>query len=570
MATPDKPSQSSSNGSKNSSGDNTVAFIVIAAIVVLAVQYFLTGTNFALDIWEEFTAPELSKAEIAEFEETLDQIDQNAATYASGGFQTEEDVKNAIAAQKSYAKELEAQGVVSSYTADDSSVYFKFENGLSYLYIAAPEGTDALSTDSEATVCSVETTGRTDSLAAISTVTSAFSATSSKWSASTAKTPSNITLAGLKELGGKQQLLIWAGHGGYNRKTGSVLDTGIDTDLNDKSQLIEIKNDRATIVNVAGDPDSHLAITPAFVKRYVRGMSGSVVYLCACSTGEDSQLADAFLDNGATAVFGNTGSISHVYNVAMLQGVLTTFLTPDENGNYPTLSKSLSTAKKTIGDDSAEYLERVGADANFIESQRNVKVKLFGGTEAGDLKVQADSASKGKTQDKPAESSSSSGSTSSSNSSSTGKETESKSSGSTGGSSANSGSSASSSGQTAPMPETTLTNDMIVGLWSPDPNAQEPRYIDFLAKGDLVTYDYYSLIDSAALGRSQPSAPVKFEFCNGVVDMMLNQGRCSCLTRDSSGVYISFYIDEMANDVIYDQETGTAWHRVIPHLIENH
>lgn len=590
MATPDKPSQSSSNGSKNSSGDNTVAFIVIAAIVVLAVQYFLTGTNFALDIWEEFTAPELSKAEIAEFEETLDQIDQNAATYASGGFQTEEDVKNAIAAQKSYAKELEAQGVVSSYTADDNSVYFKFENGLSYLYIAAPEGTDALSTDSEATVCSVETTGRTDSLAAISAVIGAFSATSSKWSASTAKTPSNITLAGLKELGGKQQLLIWAGHGGYNRKTGSVLDTGIDTDLNDKSQLIEIKNDRATIVNVAGDPDSHLAITPGFVKRYVRGMGGSIVYLCACSTGEDSQLADAFLDNGATAVFGNTGSISHAYNVAMLQGVLTAFLTPDENGNYPTLSKSLSTAKKTIGDDSAEYLERVGADANFIESQRNVKVKLFGGTEAGDLKVQADSTNKGKIQDKPAESSSSSGSTSSSSSSNTGKETESKSSGSTGGSSANSGlpateskpsestggssansgSSASSSGQTAPTPETTLTNDMIVGLWSPDQNAQEPRYIDFLAKGDLVTYDYYSLIDSRSLGRPQPSAPVKFEFCSGVVDMMLNQGRCSCRTRDSSGVYISFYIDEMANDVIYDQETGTAWHRVIPHVIENH
>ena len=570
MATPDKPSQISSNGSKNGSGDNTVAFIVIAAIVVLAVQYFLTGTNFALDIWEEFTAPELSNAEIVEFEETLDQIDQNAATYASGGFQTEEDVKNAIAAQKSYAKGLEAQGVVSSYTADDNSVYFKFENGLSYLYIAAPEGNDALSTDSEATVSSVETTGRTDSLTAISTITSAFSATSSKWSASTAKTPSNITLAGLKELGGKQQLLIWAGHGGYNRKTGSVLDTGIDSDLNDKSQLIEIKNDRATIVNVAGDPDSHLAITPAFVKRYVRGMSGSVVYLCACSTGEDSQLADAFLDNGATAVFGNTGSISHVYNVAMLQGVLTTFLTPDENGNYPTLSKSLSTAKKTIGDDSAEYLERVGADANFIESQRNVKVKLFGGTEAGDLKVQADSASKGKTQDKPAESSSSSGSTSSSTSSSTGKETESKSNGSTGGSSANNGSSASSSGQTAPMPETTLTSDTIVDLWSPDPNAQEPRYIDFLAKGDLVTYDYYSLIDSRALGRPQPSGPVKFEFCNGVVDMMLNQGRCSCLTRDSNGVYISFYIDEMANDVIYDQETGTAWHRIIPHVIENH
>lgn len=365
-----------------------------------------------------------------------------------------------------------------------------------------------------------------------------------------------------------------------------MLDTGIDSDLSDKSQLIEIKNDRATIVNAAGDPDSHLAITPAFVKRYVRGMSGSVVYLCACSTGEDSQLADAFLDNGATAVFGNTGSISHVYNVAMLQSVLTTFLTPDENGDYPTLSKSLSTAKKTIRNDSAEYLEHVDADANFIESQRNVKVKLFGGTEAGDLKVQAGSTGKGKT----TTGDTNAGSTSGSNSSSTGKETESKSSGSTGGSSANSGlpateskpsestggssansgSSASGSGQTAPMPETTLTNDMIVGLWSPDPNAQEPRYIDFLAKGDLVTYDYYSLIDSRALGMSQPSGPVKFEFCNGVVDMMLNQGRCSCLTRDSSGVYISFYIDEMANDVIYDQETGTAWHRVIPHVIENH
>ena len=590
MATPDKPSQSSSNGSKKSGGDNASTLIVIAAIVILAAQYFFTGTNFALGIWEELTAPELSKAEIAEFEETISQIDNAAATYASGGFQTEEDVKNAIAAQKSYAKELEAQGVLSSYTVDDNSVYYKFENGLSYLYIAAPEGTDGLSTGSEATISSVETTGRLDSVAAISTVTSAFSATSSKWSASTAKTPSNITLAGLKELGGKQQLLIWAGHGGYNRKTGSVLDTGIDSDLSDKAQLIEIKNDRATIVNVAGDPDSHLAITPSFVKRYVRGMSGSVVYLCACSTGEDSQLADAFLDNGATAVFGNTGSISHAYNIAMLQSVLTTFLTPDENGNYPTLSKALSTAKKTIGNDSAEYLEHVGADANFIESQRNVKVKLFGGTEAGDLKVQAASTSKGKTEDKPAGSSSNSGSTSSSNSSSTGKETESESSGSTGGSSANSGlpateskpsessggssansgSNAYSNGQTAPMPETALTIDMIVGLWSPDQNAQEPRYIDFLAKGDLVTYDYYSLIDSRALGRPQPSAPVKFEYCSGVVDMMLNQGRCSCRTRDSSGVYISFYIDEMANDVIYDQETGTAWHRVIPHTIESH
>ena len=316
---------------------------------------------------------------------------------------------------------------------------------------------------------------------------------------------------------------------------------------------------------MAGDPDSHLAITPGFVKRYVRDMGGSVVYLCACSTGEDSQLADAFLDNGATVVFGNTGSISHVYNVAMLQGVLTAFLTPDENGNYPTLSKSLSTAKKNIGDDSAEYLERVGADANFIESQRNVKVKLFGGTEAGDLKVQADSTSKGKeTESKPSESSGGSSANSGLPA------TESKPSESTGGSSANSGSSASSSGQTAPMPETTLTNEMIVGLWSPDQNAQEPRYIDFLAKGDLVTYDYYSLIDSRSLGRPQPSAPVKFEFCSGVVDMMLNQGRCSCRTRDSSGVYISFYIDEMANDVIYDQETGTAWHRVIPHVIENH
>lgn len=93
MATPDKPSQSSSNGSKNGSGDNTLTLIIIAAIVILAAQYFFTGTNLALDIWEEFTAPELSKAEIAEFEDTLDQIDQNAATYASGGFQTEDDVK---------------------------------------------------------------------------------------------------------------------------------------------------------------------------------------------------------------------------------------------------------------------------------------------------------------------------------------------------------------------------------------------------------------------------------------------------------------------------------------------
>ena len=370
MATPDKPSKSSSNGSKNGSSDNTVAFIVIAAIVVLAVQYFLTGTNFALGIWEEFTAPELSKAEIAEFEETISQIDNAAAAYSSGGFQTEDDVKNAIAAQKAHAKELEAQGVVSSYTVDDNSVYYKFENGLSYLYIAAPEGTDGLSTDSEATISSVETTGRLDSVAAISTVTNAFSSTSSKWSASTAKTPSNITLAGLKELGGKQQLLIWAGHGGYNRKTGSVLDTGIDSDLSDKSQLIEIKNDRATIVNVAGDPDSHLAITPSFVKRYVRGLGGSVVYLCACSTGEDSQLADAFLDNGATAVFGNTGSISHVYNVAMLQGVLTTFLTPDENGNYPTLSKSLSTAKKNIGNDTLSTWARTPTSSNRSATSR--------------------------------------------------------------------------------------------------------------------------------------------------------------------------------------------------------
>ena len=51
--------------------------------------------------------------------------------------------------------------------------------------------------------------------------------------------------------------------------------------------------------------------------------------------------------------------------------------------------------------------------------------------------------------------------------------------------------------------------------------------------------------------------------------MMLNQQMLLPDEGLERGIHLLLHRRD-GHDVIYDQETGTAWHRVIPHVIENH
>ncbi len=116
--------------------------------------------------------------------------------------------------------------------------------------------------------------------------------------------------------------------------------------------------------------------------------------------------------------------------------------------------------------------------------------------------------------------------------------------------------------QTAPMPEHVIQESEIVGCWSPDVNAEQPEFIDFYLTDGRLTYDYYTMVLGDGNGFGTAKGRTKFEYNNGDVVFMGNQGTCQCLVTGSSKVYIAFYLFDIANGVITDQSNGEKFYYV--------
>lgn len=177
---------------------------------------------------------------------------------------------------------------------------------------------------------------------------------------------------------GKNQVILWHGHGYYNDVVKSSLVTG---ELFDWTRYCEdteyyanyVTNRCVSSYARIGDP---VIITSKYIGHYCGDMDNSFVYLAACCSGQSPELANSFLGKGAAAVVANSETIYRAYNVVMLYETVRnmTLINKDTN-NYYTLSEALAKAKEVYG-------ENDGDPRYYGGSSYRATPLIFGGSAA--------------------------------------------------------------------------------------------------------------------------------------------------------------------------------------------
>jgi len=169
-----------------------------------------------------------------------------------------------------------------------------------------------------------------------------------------------VTLDKVKEIA-SAGVVIWIGHGGYDIENGSSLGTGeIATyaSLREHEELIN----NGSLELWSGH---RFAITGGYVKKYIKNLDNTLLYLNTCHSGQDMidnvrnkyELAQAFLDNGAKAVVGTTNSVFCDYSHKFAFSLFDRLTSKDGNGEYYTLNNSVAWAKNKVGNKDASGTE---------------------------------------------------------------------------------------------------------------------------------------------------------------------------------------------------------------------
>lgn len=160
-----------------------------------------------------------------------------------------------------------------------------------------------------------------------------------------------VTLSLIKSFG-KNQIILWHGHGYYGPCVKSCLVTGEPFDQTaywwDMLYFADCVNN--AIVNSWIVDSDTVVISSKFIDRHCRAMDNSFVYLAACSSGKHESLANAFLKKHATAVVGMSDTVVRDYDVALQYSTIEhmSIINP-ETGNYYTLQEALTEAQRTYG-----------------------------------------------------------------------------------------------------------------------------------------------------------------------------------------------------------------------------
>ncbi|MBQ2682072.1 MAG: hypothetical protein IJF97_09065 [Eggerthellaceae bacterium] len=381
----------------------------------------------------------------------------------------------------------------------------------------------------------------------------------------------DVTLAAIKSMGTSktQQIVLWFGHGCYDSEDGSYLQLAETVNWSRLKTDADYFEDFGEGLIAYEVESGQVAINAEFIKKHVKNLDGALVYLGSCESGYDNRLANAFIDADAETVIGYNKKTRVTYHAELSKAFAQAMCTRDANGKYPSVSQAMATATSQVGaDDSVKG--GVGSkpvifgnksyafqDKNAARSSATTQSSASSSQNANsnaDTNANSSSAS-------PANSNSSSGnksngsSTTSSNSSTNGSAVVPPASSTN---SAGNGNDA----QTAPMPDKPVTEDQLIGSWSPDINEKEPEIIEFFIENGQLQYYYYRLVLGNGSGFNTANEKTEFEYNSGLVHLQGNQGTCICLVGDSNKGYISFYLFDIDDGVIVDQEDGTPFYRV--------
>lgn len=179
------------------------------------------------------------------------------------------------------------------------------------------------------------------------------------------------------------QIFLWNGHGGFHYLFVQYpyLVTGQYYDVIYKiSHAEDFLTGRMCVSYDI--PHSRVCITPDYITQYGGDMSGAFIWLGSCHSGQNSYLADSFINKGASVVVGYSRSVYTMYDAAML---ITTFdnlidnISPNTQGC--TIQEAIVKAQETYGWDDVQFWDiwNDGQEKpDDINDRKPAHVVLFG------------------------------------------------------------------------------------------------------------------------------------------------------------------------------------------------
>lgn len=182
---------------------------------------------------------------------------------------------------------------------------------------------------------------------------------------------------------GKNQIIMFQGHGDYSETYKSCISTGKEYDYEKAEIDDEYKADKeeGRLVSL-NDWFSDEFITSKYIEKYCGNLDGSIIYLGQCMSAseywveEDGQevskidetLVNAFLAKGARTVLAQTRQSQMRYGNVMQYAVMSQLsqVNPTTNKLY-TITESLEKAKNTYGQDDpgSHGVTMIFGDTNF-------------------------------------------------------------------------------------------------------------------------------------------------------------------------------------------------------------
>ena len=340
---------------------------------------------FLLHIYEMPTAEEAAKAD--ELEKRLEQLEKS---YDAGdGTVSMETVPELLQKAGEIAGKAQDAGVLKDYEVTEDAVEMEFVCGGLYIYKPEVRGLWNIGDGGSAEIFTLEPFPAAlksnglkqhidDAARSITEALPEYSFPDER-----EIDGKEVTLDALDEFS-TRQLIIWEGHGDWNRKVHSYICTGENMSL--FAALFDwdlfkqwIKKD---IVMAGGKK----AFTAKYVDKNLGSIEDSVVLLCCCRSGYDSTLADAFLNKGADAVIGFSEYVHMKYEMKLIDRFLAHLTETDpDTGLYYTFKEAMRLAGEEEGTDDGEYKIEEGITKGPYSIPSSPVI--FGGDEAEELRL---------------------------------------------------------------------------------------------------------------------------------------------------------------------------------------
>lgn len=272
------------------------------------------------------------------------------------GNATAENSDEYLVEMQSYFEELKQDGSIVSYEIDGEGILAELPSGVEFFYAPDVEGYDSGTSSATLQIGTYQPcrAGYTDDRSAymgyvdegaemIDKEYSTYEFNESQNYDDDEVVPSAISASVLNNV------ILWHGHGGYSKKHGPALVTGLNISLENIIDYYEAFKNKELLFSFSGNA----LLTREFINNRIADgtYDNTVVYLATCLSGYDETLAQAFINKGAKAVIVNNESILTTYNISMVREFSKGLTQTNDSGDHYNVEEALNYAMDNLGND---------------------------------------------------------------------------------------------------------------------------------------------------------------------------------------------------------------------------